>query len=206
MQTSTSPLVLALALLLFAALPSSADAQPYVGPGDGPRLFVGTSAFMLMNAVLRDEPPNFVQLNFGVRLTPKDTFSVEAITWQHFRPLGIQYWQSGDPYPGRTRDFGLGVAYQRFLWRGAYAAVHAVPFVQQYLDEEGGVIQTGFQLFMTLRFGYHFSAFNDVFFIEPSVAFTTWVNTNMPASFQEQDDRWSSFFLFEPGLHFGFNL
>jgi hypothetical protein len=205
MRTSISQPLL-LAILLVAVAPSFGAGQPYVDPEGGLRPFVGTSAFMLVNLVPSDDPPNFVQLNFGLRLSPNDTISLEAITWQHFRPLGIQYWQSGDPYPGKVRDFGVGVAYQRFLWRGAYAAVHAVPFVQQYIDEDGDVIQTGFQLFMTLRFGYHFSAFSDLFFVEPSIAFTSWVNTNVPASFQEQDDRWGSYFLFEPGLHFGFNL
>ncbi len=185
---------------------SALVAQPYVQE-KGMTPFVGTSAFVLANAVPDAEPSVFAQLNLGLRVSPTDTLSLELITWQYYQPLGIQYWQSGDSFPGKIRDFGLGLAYQRFLWRGAYVAFHAIPFVQQYIDEEGKVIQTGFQLFTTLRFGYHFSFFEGAIFIEPSVAFTAWpVNTNAPASFQEQENKWASYFLFEPGFHVGFNF
>lgn len=188
-------------------MPSQSRAQPYVEPDSDPALFVGTSAFMLYNLLPDDEPPAFAQLNFGIRLTPTDTLSLEAVTWQVFRPTGIQYWQSGDPFPGKVRSLGVGVAYQRYLWRGMYTALHAMPFAQRYIDEDGDLIQRGFRLFMTFRLGYHFSFFDDLFFIEPNIAFTAWpIETNMPASFQEQEDRWTSYFLFEPGLHFGFNF
>ena len=195
-----------LIFILATLISSVAQSQPYVEEEEITP-FVGTSLFVLASAIPSDEPPAFAQLNFGLRLSPTDTLSLELITWQYFRPIGIQHWQSGDPFPGKIRDFGLGLAYQRFLWRGAYVAFHAIPFVQQYIDEEGKVIQTGFQLFTTLRLGYHFSFFDDAIFIEPNVAFTAWpVNTNAPASFQEQEDKWASYFLFEPGFHIGFNF
>jgi hypothetical protein len=41
-------------------------------------------------------------------------------------------------------------------------------------------------------------------FIDPSIAFTCWpVKTNVPESFAAMDRKWPSYFLFEPGLHFG---
>ena len=44
-------------------------------------------------------------------------------------------------------------------------------------------------------------------FIEPSVAFTHWpINTNMPESFAKLEERWPNYFLFEPGLHIGYNF
>ena len=47
----------------------------------------------------------------------------------------------------------------------------------------------------------------DRLFLEPSVAFNFWpVSTNVPAAFEEQDDRWPSYFLFEPGLNVGFTF
>lgn len=198
--------IILLAITIFLTT-SSAQAQPYIDSEDGVKPFIGTSAFVLFNVIPDDEPPAFAQLNFGLRLTPKDTISLELITWQYFRPLGIQYWQSGDAFPGKVRGFGIGMAYQRFLWRGAYAAIHATPFVQQYIDESGDVIQTGFQLFTTLRLGYHFSFFDDSLFIEPNLAITAWpVNTNLPDSFQKEEDRWAGYKFLEPGLHIGFNF
>ncbi|WP_223833890.1 hypothetical protein [Spirosoma profusum] len=107
-------------------------------------------------------------------------------------------------YPGHIRSFGLGLAYQRYLWKGLYAAVHATPFLQQYKNTENTKIQNGFQLFTVFRVGYHIPLFRNRFFIEPSIAVTHWpVNTNMPESFSRMERKWKNYFLPEPGLHFG---
>jgi hypothetical protein len=182
--------------------PSQGDAPPYR------RFHLGTSLFVLVSFVPSDQSPAFANLNFGVRLTPKDVLIFEAITWQYHEPLGIPWGPDkgnlDNAFPGRVLDIGIGVAYQRFLWKGAYAALHATPFHQTYLDAEGKRIQSGFQLFMTARFGYHFAFAKNRVFIEPSVAFTAWpINTNLPDDFAVVEDRWSGYFLFEPGLHFG---
>jgi hypothetical protein len=173
------------------------------------RYFVGSSLFMAMNAVL-DPSPGFYQLNAGYWLTKKDVLSVEAITWAYHRPLGTPWGPDmSDPaqaYPGYVRAYGVGVAYQRYLWQGLYAAVHALPLLQQFKAPDGKTIQEGFQLFMTLRLGYHFSFCDDHVFIEPSIAVTHWpINTNVPADFARLDNRWSSYFI-EPGLHVGFKF
>lgn len=176
------------------------------------RCFVSTSAFMLYNFIDTPEPPSFYQINLGYRITSKDIIIVEAITWKYYAPLGIPYGPSyGDDtsanFPGYVRDFGVGLAYQRFLWKGLYSTVHATPFVQQYFNPDKEKIQTGFQLFTTLRLGYHLNLFKERFFIEPSIACTYWpINTNLPASFAEQENKWPNYFLFEPGLHVGFNF
>jgi hypothetical protein len=175
------------------------------GAGDR-RHFLGSSAFMAAN--LFPDPPSFYQLSYGFRLTPRDVLVVEAITWTYGAPLGIPYWASADApdrdYPGSIREYGIGLAYQRFLWRDLYAAFHATPLLQQYLDEDGKKIQNGFQLFLTLRAGYHFGFFADRLFVEPSVAVTAWpIKINAPDSFARVDGKWPNYFLFEPGLHFG---
>lgn len=75
------------------------------------------------------------------------------------------------------------------------------------MDEMSNKIQSGFQLFNTLRAGYQFRFFKNRVFLEPSIACTFWpVNTNLPASFQVQEDKFPGFFLGEPGLHFGINF
>ncbi len=171
---------------------------------------LGSSLFMLMNLVPLDEPPSFYQLNYNYRANAKEVFSVEAITWKYYAPLGIPYGSWGKSeynYPGSVRSHGIGLVYKRFLWKGVYGAFHALPLLQTYSDENNDKIQTGFQLFLTLRAGYHFAFFNDRFFIEPSIAMTAWpINTNLPASFAAQERKWPGYFLAEPGMHFGVNF
>jgi hypothetical protein len=170
------------------------------------RHFLGSSGFVLFNFL--PEPPDFYQLNYGYRLTSRDALSIEAITWKYDAPLGIPYGPSLDApeedYPGYVRAFGLGAAYQRFLWRNLYSSVHAIPMRQRHVDENAGKSQNGFQLFTTLRVGYHFDVLRQRIFLEPSIAFTHWpINTNVPASFAVKDAKWPNYFLFEPGFHLG---
>ena len=150
--------------------------------------------------------PVFFQLNFGYELTERDVISIEAITWKYNEPLGIPLWDEGDRYPGYVREFGLGVAYKRFLWKGLYTAIHALPLYQMYMDDDGNKIQGGFHLFCTLRLGYHISFFDDRFFIEPGIAATFWpVNTNVPAGFKRLENKWPGY-NFEPGFHIGYKF
>lgn len=202
-------------LVVFAAVLLSAqpDASARTEESDPNyrRHFVGSSLFVLMNLVPLKNPPFFYQLNYGYRLTPNDVVSVEAITWRYYAPLGIPYGSSyespDEAFPGSVRAYGVGVAYQRFLWQGLYSAIHALPMSQAYYDTAGEKLGSGFQLFLTLRVGYHLELFSNRFFVEPSVACTYWpINTNLPDSFLKKEGKWPNYFLFEPGLHFGVKL
>jgi hypothetical protein len=168
---------------------------------------VGTSLFTLLNMVPDDHPAHFYQLNVGYELTPNDRVSVEAVTWRYYHPLGIPWgkprYSAADEYPGHVREYGVGLAYQRTLWKGIYASLSAVPFWRQYYDAQGKEVENGFQLFLTARLGYHLRLMDRVF-IEPSIAFTYWpFSTRGPDGFAAQNRKWPSYFLFEPGLHAG---
>jgi hypothetical protein len=200
---------LLVAVLLCA--PRVAWAQTEESDPDYRRHFVGSSLFMLANLVPQANPPFFYQLNYGYRLTPRDVVSVEGITWTYNAPLGIPWGRSygaeDEDYPGKVRAYGVGVAYQRFLWKGLYSALHALPMHQTYVGTEGEKLGTGFQLFLTLRVGYHIELLSNRFFVEPSMAATYWpINTNLPDSFRQKEGKWPNYFLFEPGLHFGVKL
>lgn len=163
---------------------------------------------MLANLVPMDYPPAYYQLNYEYRLTPRDVFSVEALTWRYHAPLGIpfgkHYEDPEENFPGYVQAYGVALVYKRFMWRGLYGAVHAANMHQTYIDDEGEGIQSGYQLFMTFRAGYRFQFLEQRFFLEPSLAMTAWpINTNLPASFAAQEDKWPRVFLVEPGLHSG---
>lgn len=196
------PSITAVMLLSATAVQAQTNAEPMAH-----RHFVGSSAWVMIGALM-DESPEFYQLNYGYRLTTRDVVSVEAITWKYGAPLGIPYGPAfgaaEEDYPGSVKGVGVGVAYQRFLWRDAYAAVHALPLSQRHSDESGTEIQKGFQLFLTYRLGYQVQLPGDRFFLEPSIAATHWpINTNVPEAFAARDAKWPNHFLAEPGLHFG---
>lgn len=173
------------------------------------KFFAGSSMFMLANFNIKDNnPPNFYQINVGYRITPQDVISIEAKTWRYGWPLGIPYGDSfeaeNEGFPGYVRSHGIAVAYQRFLWKGLYTAVHAMNSSQKYYDEDNLKIQKGYQLFMTYRLGYHIQLFNNRFFIEPGIALTHRpIETNQPESFKIVNNKWPKTFFPEPGLHFG---
>ena len=203
-----NPSIVLLVLWLAAITQSYAQS----GSKDNPekRHFVGSTLFVLATPLVSPSP-EYYQLNYGYRLTPKDVISVEAITWAYRGPLGRPHGPDFDnpasDFPGKVKAYGAGLAYKRFIWKGAYGQIHSTAFRQNYLNEDNAKIQGGFQLFNTLRLGYHIRLFKNRWFVEPSIATTSWpVNTNLPASFQVKEDAWPSYFLFEPGLHFGVNF
>lgn len=173
--------------------------------------FVGSTLFMLGNFSSVNRP-DFIQLNSGYRITGKDVISLELITWKYAWPLGINpffnksYGKPEEKFPGYIRDYGIGLAYQRFLWKGLYAAVHVMPMWQTFVNNNGNKVDNGFHIFNSYRVGYHIKLFKDRFFIQPSIGIAGRpYHTKMPDGFKEKDDKWSKYTP-EPGLHFGFNF
>lgn len=175
------------------------------------RWFVGSTLFLLGNFSTTNNP-EFAQLNLGYRLTGKDVISLELITWKYAWPLGInpffskEYGKPEEKFPGYIREYGFALAYQRYLWKGLYIAVHAAPMWQTFKNENGEKLDNGFILFNTNRIGYHVKLFKDKCFIEPSLGVAGRAyHTEMPDGFKQKDDKWPKYTP-EPGLHFGFNF
>ena len=173
--------------------------------------YIGSTLIMLYNLVPDDNAPDFGQLNFGYRITQVDVVSVELKTWKYAWSLGIPYGENfekpSEKFLGYIREYGLALVYQRFIYDGLYASVHIMNAWQSFVNEEGNSIGDGFQIFNTYRVGYHFRLFDNLFFIEPSLAITHRAyHTEMPQSFEVLDKKWGKFFYGEPGLHFGFNF
>lgn len=176
------------------------------------RWFIGSTLFLLGNLATTN-PPDFVQLNVGYRITGKDVITLEPKTWKYAWPNGIHpffnssYGKPEEKFPGFVREYGLAVAYQRFLWKRLYAELNVMPTWQAFINNHGNKFDNGFQIFNTYRVGYHIKLFHDRFFIQPSLAVTHRAyHTKMPDGFRQLDDKWPKFIFGEPGFHFGFNF
>lgn len=160
---------------------------------------IGSSIFLLGNI---GDSASFIQLNYGYRLTQKDNIIVEAITWTYYEPLGT-YGSSKEYYPGKVRAYGIGLGYQRFLWKNLFTTVEPTFFLQQFYGTGNEKIQKGFQLYLQFILGYRFEFLKKRMFIEPAYALKYWpVNTNFPASFAEIEEGAPNY-KFEPSLNFG---
>lgn len=173
------------------------------------RWFVGSSLFLLGNFD-KVNNPEYVQLNVGYRLTPKDVVSFEFKRSIYAWPLGIPFGPSFDApglnYPGHARILAPTLAYQRFWWKGVYTSVYALNAFEKYLDEHKKKIGNGYTLYLNFHLGYQFKFFKNRFFFEPAIGCSYWpVRTNVPASFKLAEKKWPDYFI-QPGLHFGFNF
>lgn len=175
------------------------------------KFFLGSTLFMLGNFGETNRP-DFVQLNLGYRINPKNSVSIELKTWKYAWSLGIPFGESFQApeleFPGYIREFGFAIAYQHFWWKGLYSAVHIMNAHQTFVDSNGDKIKNGYQMFNTYRLlGYQFKFFKNRFFIEPSIAVTHRpFQSKMPDGFATLNNKWPSYFVGEPGLHFGFNF
>ena len=169
---------------------------------DFKRHAVGSTLFLLGNI---GDSVRFMQLNYGYRFTPKDNLIAEAITWTYYEPLGT-YGSSEEFYPGKVTAYGIGLGYQRFLWKNLYASVEPTFFIQQFYDLNDAKLQKGFQLYLQFIIGYRFEFFKKRVFVEPALALKYWpINTNVPASFADIENG-APRYKFEPAANFGFRF
>ena len=161
---------------------------------------------------------NTQHIEFHVKrnLDDKNIVGIKFATWRLFQPMGI-VWGDGlkdkiesesEFYPGHVRETGIGVSYQRMLWKGLFATVEVLPQYKTYLDLDDHKIGDGFKLYNSFHLGYHFSIGKKKrFFFEPQVHSQFWVfDTKAPDGFKQLDDKWRNYFLFEPNLYFGVNF
>ena len=157
-----------------------------------------------------------IELHFKRNLDDKNIIGVKFATWRLFQPMGIVWWDGlldkletkTEFYPGHVRETGLGVSYQRMLWKGLFATVEVLPQFKTYLDENQSKVANGFKLYTSYHLGYHI-AFGKKkrFFVEPQVHCQNWIfDTDAPAEFKALDDKWRNYFLFEPNIYLGVNF
>jgi len=164
---------------------------------------IGASLFMVTNFFA--EPADYYLLTYGYQSSQKNRFFIEFNTWKYSEHIGT-YENSDDFYPGYTRNYGIGLGYQRFHWKGAFSTVQATPFLKGYFDEENNKLQNGFQLYLQFVLGYRFEFFKKRLYFEPAYALKYWpVDTNFPDAFARVEEG-APKHIFEPSLNFGFKF
>jgi hypothetical protein len=173
------------------------------------RWFVGSSLLMLGNFSTVNNP-EYIQLNVGYRITPKDVVSFEFKRSIYSWPIGIPFGPSFDApglnYPGHARILAPTIGYQRFWWKGVYTSLHALNAFEKYFDSDKKAIGNGYTLYLNFHLGYQFKFFKNRVFFEPALGCSYWpVRNNVPESFKVKEANWPNYFI-QPGLHFGFNF
>lgn len=173
---------------------------------------VSTTYLSLVNFGEEKTNTHHYEFHFGYKLTSKDRIGIKLATWKMFAPMGMPMqeqikFDENNFYPGRLRESGIGVTYQRLLWKGLFATVEALPQLKTYTDENDKKIGNGFKLYTSYHLGYHISFFKNRMFVEPQIHCQYWpIDTNTPQGFKEKESNWNNYFLFEPNLYFGFKF
>lgn len=169
------------------------------------------STLWLLGNFDKTNNPEYIQLNVGYRITPKDVISFRFKRSIYSWPIGIPFSSPsfdapGENYPGKARILAPTIGYQRFLWKGAYASVQALNAFEKYMDKNGKKIGNGYTLYTDFYLGYQFKFFKNKFFFEPAIGISYWpIRTNVPTSFKAVEQKWPNYFI-QPGFDFGFNF
>ncbi|MFN3301244.1 MAG: hypothetical protein ACK41Z_13720 [Sediminibacterium sp.] len=173
------------------------------------RWYVGSTLYLLGNFD-KTNNPEYIQLNVGYKITPKDVVSIRFKRSIYAWPLGIPFGPSFDApglnYPGHARILAPTLGYQRFWWKGLYTSVYALNAFEKYMDENGKKIGNGYTLYLDFYLGYQFKFFNGRFFFEPAIGISYWpLRTGVPDSFKAVEQKWPNYFI-QPGFDFGLNF
>ena len=197
----------ALTLVFLSSL--QVNAQKEINERANRKWFVGSTLLLLGN--LDDtNNPEYIQLNAGYRITPKDVvqfrFKRSIYAWPLGIPFGPDFDAPGLNYPGHARILAPQLGYQRFWWKGVYTSLYVLNAFEKYVDVNKKKIGNGFTLYTDFYLGYHFTFFKDRFFFEPAIGISLWpIRTGVPDSFRAVEDKWNNYFI-QPGLDFGFKF
>lgn len=173
---------------------------------------VSTTWLTFMNFGEEKTNTHHYEFHAGYQLTPKDKIGIKVATWKLFAPMGIPILDAVEMnestfFPGRLSECGIGVTYQRMLWKGLFATVEVLPQLKTYTDVNDEKIGNGFKLYTTYHLGYHIPLFKNRMFIEPQIHCNYWpIDTNAPQSFQVEEYKWNNYILFEPNIYIGVNF
>ena len=173
---------------------------------------VSTTYLTFVNFGPEETNTHHYEFHLGYKLTSKDKIGIKVATWKLFAPMGIPFgdaikMEESTFFPGRLGEKGIGVTYQRLLWKGLFATIEIMPLKKTYFDENNKKIGNGFKLYTTYHLGYHIPLFKNRMYIEPQIHCNYWpIDTKAPQSFQVEENKWNNYMLFEPNLFIGVNF
>lgn len=209
---------LTVAILLTALInahgqtPADSGAAPANSDGLDYKFSIAAPYLTFINFGEEKTNTHHYEFHFRYKLSSNDIVGVKFATWKLFAPMGIQLWDplfldEGEFFPGRLKETGIGISYQRFLWKGLFASLEVLPLLKTYLDEDNRKVDKGFKLYATAHLGYHIPLIKNRFYIEPQIHCNYWpINTKAPQGFYEKENKWDDYFLFEPNLYIGVNF
>ena len=174
------------------------------------RWYVGSTLYLLGN-LDKTNNPEYIQLNAGYRITPKNVVLVEFKRSVYNWPIGIPFGSPsfvapGENYPGHARILAPTIGYQRFWLKGVYTSVKALNAFEKYMDTDNKKIGNGYTLYLDFYLGYQFKFFKNRLFFAPAIGCSYWpIRTNVPESFKAVEQKWPNYFI-QPGFDFGFNF
>jgi hypothetical protein len=208
----TTILIIALSIALYANAFCETSQFDAVKVPKNHRFSVSTTYLSFANFGEEKTNTHHYELHLGYQLSSKDRIGLKLATWKLFAPMGMPMaeqleFDEANFYPGRLRETGLGVSYQRKLWKGLFVSAEILPQLKTYLDEDNHKLAGGFKLYTSYHLGYHISLFKERIYLEPQIHCQYWpTDTNVPAAFKVKDDEWNNYFLFELNLYLGVNL
>ncbi|MBK9389259.1 MAG: hypothetical protein IPN68_03370 [Bacteroidetes bacterium] len=173
---------------------------------------VNTTWLSFLNIGREETNTHHYEIHLGYKLTPKDKIGIKAATWELFAPMGIPFgdaikMEESTFFPGKLHEKGIGITYQRMLWKGLFAAIEILPLKKTYYGENNEKLGNGFKLYTTYHLGYHIPLFKNRMYLEPQIHCNYWpIDTNTPESFQVEENKWNNYMLFEPNLYIGVNF
>jgi hypothetical protein len=173
---------------------------------------VGTTWLTFLNFEPEETNTHHYELHLGYKLTPKDKIGIKAATWELFAPMGIPFLEAVQMkestfFPGKLHEKGIGITYQRLLWKGLFASIEILPLKKTYFDDNNEKIRSGFKLYTTYHLGYHIPLFKNRMYIDPQIHCNYWpIDKKAPPSFQVEENKWNNYMLFEPNIYIGFNF
>lgn len=196
-------------LVLVMTINLQVNAQDVKKDSTNRKWFIGSTLLLLGNFDQKNSP-EYIQLNAGYRITPKDVVQFRFKRSIYSFPIGLPFGPSfdkpGENYSGHARILAPQIGYQRFWWKGLYTSVYVLNAFEKYMDENNKKIGNGFTLYTDFYLGYQFTFFKNRFFFEPAIGCSYWpVRTNVPESFKKVESKWPNYFI-QPGLDFGFKF
>lgn len=209
---STTVIIALFTTLAFSQNSTQTESGANKGTVPYHKFSVNTTYLTFVNFGPEETNTHMCEFHFGYKITLKDKIEIKVASWSLFEPMGIPWgsdkMQESEAYPGRIEESGIGITYQRMLWKGLFAQIEILPLWKTYLDKGNKNIDDGFKLYTSYHLGYHIPLFKSRFYLEPQIHCNYWpIDTKGPQVFEENENKWSNnYFLFEPNLYIGVNF